>query len=160
MKHSAPSAGLWGSSPPLRPGCVFGCRFASVNTKQPSTGSLRGGWGLHPARWCEVRGCIPSASLVCWEGDLEMKHSAPSADSGAQANLPDLVGFRHDFPPLKEPSTRSGRGVWGLHLARWCEVRGCIPSARLACSEGDLNIKHPEPSGDSWARANLRPGRK
>ena len=30
------------------------------------------------ARWCEVRGWIPSVSLACWEGDLEIKHSAPS----------------------------------------------------------------------------------
>jgi len=32
------------------------------------------------ARLCEVRGWIPSVSLACWEGDLEIKHSAPSGD--------------------------------------------------------------------------------
>ena len=60
--------------------------------------------------------------------------------------------------PPKQPSARSGRGVWGLHPARWCEVRGWIPSPGLACWEGDLNIKHSEPSADSGARAPLRPG--
>ena len=75
---------LWGSSPPQARVCFW---VPIRLRKQPSTGSLRDGWGLHLARWCEVRGWIPSASLACWEGDLEMKHSEPSADSGARANL-------------------------------------------------------------------------
>ena len=47
---------------------------------------------------------------------------------------------------------------WRLHLARLCEVRGWIPSPSLACSEGDLELKHSAPRGDSGARPNLRPG--
>ena len=80
--------------------------------KQPSARSGRGVWGLYSAHVLEVRGWIPSASPVSWWGDLHIKHSAPGADSGAQPNLPDLVGFRHDFPP-RTVTTRNHSGTAG-----------------------------------------------
>ena len=125
--------------------------------KQPSARSLRGVWGLHPARWCEVRGWIPSPSLACWDVDLAIKHSEPSADSGARANLRPGCVFGCRFAPQNStPRDQSGR--LGLYLARLCEVRGWIPSSSLECWEGDLELKHSAPSADSGARANLRPG--
>ena len=68
------------------------------------------GWRLHLARLCEVRGWIPSPSLACWEGDLELKHSAPGSDAGARANSGQDAFFGCRFAPEKSPpQDQSGR---------------------------------------------------
>ena len=68
------------------------------------------GWRLHLARLCEVRGWMPSPSLACWEGDLELKHSAPGSDAGARANSGQDAFFGCRFAPEKSPpQDQSGR---------------------------------------------------
>ena len=145
----------------IEPGANSGARPTSKTWWAPISPQVKSLCGItliplgavHLARWCEVRGWIPSVSLACWEGDLEIKHSAPSADSGARAPLRLRCVFGCRFAPEKSPPRDHSGTAGGLIPLQGLEVRGWIPSPSLACSEGDLELKHSEPSADSVARA-------
>ena len=91
---------------------VSECQHHFPQVKSDYTRSLWGDWGLDPAHWGEVRGWIPSPRLACWERDLELKHSAPSADSGARAPLRPGCVFGCRFACVNSPP-RDHSGVSG-----------------------------------------------
>ena len=115
------------------------------------------GWRLHLARLCEVRGWIPSSSLACWEGDLELKHSAPGSDSGARANSGQDAFFGCRFAPEKSPPQDQSGRAGGL-TRRVC-VKLEVGSPQQVSRAGRETLKSStvvQQSGDFFENAVAR----